>query len=155
MTDAARDATAATIIAKRDTILAERSELIEKRTEILTRLRRLDRELADCRAAARLFELNIEFPLDEREEAERNMQMQRERDRIMEQALMARNRAMHAVAPARPIPQPPELPLSPTAPQAPTRPVPAKRLTVREFALAELKVSRRRRNESGGAPRQI
>ena len=59
----------ALIIAKRDAIVAERSGVIEQRAELLTRLRRLDRELSDCRAAARLFGLEIEFPSEERGDA--------------------------------------------------------------------------------------
>jgi hypothetical protein len=59
--------THALIVAKRDAIVAERVIVLEQRAELLTRLRRLDRELSDCRAAARLFGLEIEFPSDERD----------------------------------------------------------------------------------------
>jgi hypothetical protein len=155
MDDAARRATAATITAKRDAILAERAELIEKRTEILTRLRRLDRELADCRAAARLFELEIEFPPDEREEAERQMRLEMER-RERERALGAATFRIHgtplagpppsvprpSVAPAPPVaPGPAVAPAPPVAPVPPgPRPV-INRPTVREFVLAQLKAA--------------
>jgi hypothetical protein len=59
---------AATIVAgKRDALVAARSELLEQRADILSRLRRVEREIADCRATARLFQLDIEFPPDEQE----------------------------------------------------------------------------------------
>src|SRR5260370_7106101 len=73
---------AAMVTSKRDQLLAERQELTAMRADILARMRRNERELADCRAAARLFGLDIEFPADEREEAERLMTQRRERDMI-------------------------------------------------------------------------
>jgi hypothetical protein len=61
----AREAAREAIIAKRDRLLALRIDLMERRRDLLVQLRRADRELADCRAAARLFDLEIEFPDEE------------------------------------------------------------------------------------------
>lgn len=64
----ARNAAAKLIAEKRDELLRERERLTAERTETLSRLRRVDREISDCRAAARLFDLQIEFPPDDRDE---------------------------------------------------------------------------------------
>jgi hypothetical protein len=69
--DAVMAAAEAKIIRKRDELLAERALLIQQRDELLIRLRRADRALADCRAAARFFDLKIDFPVDESEQIER------------------------------------------------------------------------------------
>jgi hypothetical protein len=53
------------VTGKRDALVAERSELLERRADILSRLRGVEREMADCRAAVRLFQLDIEFPPEE------------------------------------------------------------------------------------------
>jgi len=58
-----------TILNRRDALLRERRSIRENRQALAQRDREIDRELADCRAAARLFDLtDIEFPPDEREE---------------------------------------------------------------------------------------
>ncbi len=68
MTPAAREAAAAMITAKRDELVAERATLVEQRVELLTRLRQVERALSDCRAAARLFGLSIDFPREDEDE---------------------------------------------------------------------------------------
>lgn len=77
--DAKKSATDA-IIAKRDALLAERAQVRLHRSALATRDREIDRDLADCKAAARLFELDIEFPLDERDEAFREHLVRRARE---------------------------------------------------------------------------
>ncbi len=57
------------IKATRDQLLSERAALRAHRQEILTRLRLVERGLADCKAAARFFGLDIEFPSDEEDAA--------------------------------------------------------------------------------------
>src|SRR5262249_15845106 len=52
----------AAIIERRDEILKVRAALRAERERLAQRDRELDRELADCRAAARLFGAKIEFP---------------------------------------------------------------------------------------------
>ncbi len=49
------------ILAKRDRLLAERKALRLKAAELAARDRYIDRELADCKAAARVFDLEISF----------------------------------------------------------------------------------------------
>jgi hypothetical protein len=68
---AAAEAAASEIIARRDQLLAARAKVREERLEILIRLRNIERDLADCRAAARFFGLKIEFPSDEDDDANR------------------------------------------------------------------------------------
>jgi hypothetical protein len=43
------------IVRKRDELLAERAVLLRRRKELLAEQRRVERELADCRAAERVF----------------------------------------------------------------------------------------------------
>jgi hypothetical protein len=52
------------IIRRRDELLAEREEIRAAREELLARSRRVEREISDCRAAARFFELQIDIPED-------------------------------------------------------------------------------------------
>jgi hypothetical protein len=66
-----RAAAAAVIIAKRDALLKERADLLEKRAQLQAEQRRNDRDLADCRAAARLLGLDVDFPADDRDDSER------------------------------------------------------------------------------------
>jgi hypothetical protein len=65
MTDPVSPAAIAAIVAKRDEILKERADIRAKSAALSMRDRELDRELADCRAAARLFGAKIEFPADD------------------------------------------------------------------------------------------
>ena len=53
------------LVAKRDAVLAERTALIEQRAVLSAKLRKADRDLSDCKAAARLFDLPIDFPDDD------------------------------------------------------------------------------------------
>ncbi|MDR3486534.1 MAG: hypothetical protein P4M05_16700, partial [Bradyrhizobium sp.] len=52
------------IVRRRDELLAEREEIRKVREELLARSRRVEREISDCRAAARFFELKIDIPED-------------------------------------------------------------------------------------------
>jgi hypothetical protein len=74
--DAVTAAAEAKIIRKRDELLAERALLVQQREELLIRLRRAERALADCRAAARFFDLKIDFPEDESEQIEHERRLQ-------------------------------------------------------------------------------
>jgi hypothetical protein len=65
MTEADTNAAIAAIVAKRDEIVKERLLIRVERDRLSARDRELDRELADCRAAARLFGAKIEFPADD------------------------------------------------------------------------------------------
>lgn len=46
------------ILFKHDRLVAEQAELARRREELLAQQRRNDRELAECRAAARFFEVD-------------------------------------------------------------------------------------------------
>src|SRR3954463_15964766 len=70
-------ATARLIVEKRDQLLAERTKLREAREALLARSRRVDREIGDCRAAARFFGLNLEFPEDPGDLSERELNIRR------------------------------------------------------------------------------
>jgi hypothetical protein len=65
MIDSVSPSTIAAIVAKRDEILKERALIREQTAALSMRDRELDRELADCRAAARLFGAKIDFPADD------------------------------------------------------------------------------------------
>ena len=54
-----------TLLGKRDKLLEERAKLRNLRTMIATRDREIDRELADCQAAGRVFGIEVELPKDE------------------------------------------------------------------------------------------
>jgi hypothetical protein len=109
-------ATTARLIAeRRDKLLAERTELREAREALLARSRRVDREIGDCRAAARFFGLNLEFPEDPQDIAEREALVMR---RLREQEMVARdaaraaqrsffNETRHPPGAGRPAPLPP------------------------------------------------
>ncbi len=140
----ALDAAASLITERRDILVSERATLIAERTEILTRLRRIERELSDCRAAARLFGLAIEFPPDE-QEAERNARdrVRAELEREME-LRRQRNAAMHPPLPHAPLPQPAARPLvAPPAETslAPSAPAPKPRPPLREILVDQLKIA--------------
>lgn len=147
-------ATAKLIAERRDKLLAERTELREARETLLARSRRVDREIGDCRAAARFFGLQMEFPEDPADMAERDLLMRRMRER--EAASEAAQRSFFRQAPpplpsgiGHPIPPPlppsaatppPPLPLPPLPPPPVTVQVQA-RPTVREVALAHLRAA--------------
>lgn len=71
MTDPVSPAAIAAIVAKRDEILKERAIIRERSAALSMRDRELDRELADCRAAARLFGAKIDFPAEDSSETTR------------------------------------------------------------------------------------
>lgn len=62
MPDSPTQAAVAAILAKRDSILEERAKTRAEMAALSTRDRELDRELADCRAAARLFGVALDLP---------------------------------------------------------------------------------------------
>jgi hypothetical protein len=154
-------ATARLIAEKRDRLLAERTELREARETLLTRIRRVDREIADCRAAARFFGLELEFPEDPSEVSERDMHLRRLREHEMAQAREAGRQAAqrslfneqrHPLGASRPVPPPPQVLPPPPAPPAPpiqadATPTPTvtigapPRPTVREVALMRLRAA--------------
>lgn len=73
---------------QRDQLLAERLELNERRMKLLHRLRVVDQRISDLKAAARAFDLEVEFPTDEREEFEaRRASVEREARLRAENAL--------------------------------------------------------------------
>ncbi|NDE91088.1 MAG: hypothetical protein EB059_08145 [Alphaproteobacteria bacterium] len=76
------------ITSKRDGLIRERLYIRKKRQELAMRDREIDREIADCRAAARVFGLNIEFPPDEREEL---IRMRAVEHRLLHEAVHAAN----------------------------------------------------------------
>lgn len=148
MTDSARMAAEAVILAKREELLRERAQLQEMRADILARTRRNERALSDCRAAARLFQVDIDFPSDdddpEREYLRRRaMNDEREmREREMRtRALIAaqaearrqeeRNRISH-------LHQPDLIQIDPPRPEVTTPPPPQTRPTLRVFLLDAL-----------------
>jgi hypothetical protein len=67
MTDEATTVAVNAIIAKRDALLAERAALRKRQTELAARDRQIDRDLADCRAAGRVFGVEVELPKDKEE----------------------------------------------------------------------------------------
>lgn len=153
-------ATAKLIAEKRDQLLAERTQLREAREALLARSRRVDREIGDCRAAARFFGLNLEFPEDPGELSDRDLHLRRLREHEMatarEAGRLAAQRSLfnepHHVASlpgvGRPIPPPPPPPVPippPPAPPASTLPSaglgPQPRPTVREVALMRLRAA--------------
>jgi hypothetical protein len=147
--DNARAATSALIISKRDALVSERNALLERRTEILSRLRRVDRELADCRAAARLFSLDIEFPADERPDLERELIREREMREFREMTLrqreaLERERARLAAVATASLPGPRASPqIGPVPPlatmSAEPSAVPLTRPPIREIVLSQLR----------------
>jgi hypothetical protein len=134
-TDAAREQAAKIITAKRDALVTERATLLRQRLELLARLRTVDRELADCRAAARLFHLDIEFPPDDRDEELRLARIAHE-ERIRSAIEANETRILHARRAAVLNVQAPPIPV-PTA-ERPEPPKPS-RPTIREIALEQLK----------------
>jgi hypothetical protein len=155
-------ATAMLIAEKRDRLLAERTELREARETLLTRIRRVDREIADCRAAARFFGLKLEFPEDPTEISERDLHLRRLREHEMVLVREAErhaaqrslfNEQRHPPGAGRPIP-PPSPPPPPPVVGPPPPPPPAQaaviypaavttplRPTVREVALMRLQAA--------------
>jgi hypothetical protein len=74
-------AVAEKVVRRRDELLAEQAKLMEQRQSVIAQLRRIDRELADCRATARFFALEIEFPSNEAEHIEHIERERIERER--------------------------------------------------------------------------
>lgn len=150
-------ATAKLIAERRDKLLAERAQLREIREGLLARSRRVDREIGDCRAAARFFGLHLEFPEEPGDLTEREMHLRRLRERDLAAQGLFPDRF---IAPPRPtsgtIGPPPPPPIPPTSalskepvPMPPLAPAPppsapatirgTPRPTVREVALSRLR----------------
>ncbi len=138
-----KSAVADEIIAKRDRLLEERAALSAQREDLLARQRRNDRELSDCRATARFFGIDVEFPSDPaRDEAEHYYR------RAMEAESLARRRntAVHGrpvetiytvtsdAGPTKPTPEPAPSPAVLSAPVEEAKPRPP----VREFIVKQL-----------------
>jgi hypothetical protein len=66
MDDAVRKAAAAAVVEKFQDLLGQRTDAVSQRGEIERRIRNIDRALFDCRAAGRLFGVDIELPEDVR-----------------------------------------------------------------------------------------
>lgn len=133
----ARESAREAITSKRDRILGQQSDLLDQRGAILMKLRDLDRELSDCKAAARLFDLDIAFPDEDdrtqivrREAAEYEYRHRRMRERA--------NEALHAPAdPAQSIPiMPPRIVYYGGGPS-----VPAKRPPIRDIVAEQLQLA--------------
>lgn len=94
------------IVEKRDRLLAERAMLMEQRSQLLAAIRRMDRDLADCKAAARLFHLEIEFPEDEEDREARFRRdreaaiLERQRDNMRRHNMARQVDAPSALSPA-------------------------------------------------------
>jgi len=143
----ARESAREAITAKRDRILGERSDLLEQRGAILLQLRELDRELSDCRAAARLFDLEIDFPDDD----DRTQMARREAAEYEYRYLRLRERHERNVE-AHPAPPPPATATAPTA-VATVQPsarvvyygggpaVPTKRPAIRDIVVEQLQLA--------------
>ena len=97
----ARSALTKSLRAKVANLVAEQDQLAEQRAAVLAQQRRNDRELADCRATARLFNLDIDIPVPDRElmsQREREMvEMARSRELDAERLRRAAARAVEAV----------------------------------------------------------
>jgi hypothetical protein len=62
MEDPGHKAATERIIAKRDSLIKERAGIRMEQAKLSARDRAIDSELADCRAAARFFDIKIDFP---------------------------------------------------------------------------------------------
>ncbi len=82
-----REAATAKILARRDDLLREQIMVRHDQERLAAREREIDRELAECKAAARFFGLVIETPPDEREIADlrRQVVMCRQRAEISDE----------------------------------------------------------------------
>jgi len=121
-------AVAEKVIRRRDELLAEQAKLMEQRHSIITQLRRIDRELADCRATARFFALEIEFPTNDPELVEHVGRERIERERAIRVAMIRQREVEAAAISAR-------VYSVPAGFQSSRAPPP----TLREFILARLK----------------
>ena len=144
----------AEIIARRDQLVAIREALMIQRSDLLVQLRRADRELSDCRATARFFKLDVEFPDDE---ADRGMVVERERAEIERQMRLRainqarRNEIAHRHASPPPPPATAPLQISEQAvlpitdislpPTSGTQAAPPKPRSLREVILDRLRVA--------------
>ncbi len=64
MDDDVRKAAALAVVEKFQDLMAQRAEEVRQRGEVERRIRQIDRALFDCRAAGRLFGVDIELPED-------------------------------------------------------------------------------------------
>ncbi len=68
--DQIRDAAAERIFARRDQLLAEQRSVKSQQSILAMRERAIDRELAECHAAAKFFNIELEVPVADREIAD-------------------------------------------------------------------------------------
>jgi hypothetical protein len=68
MDETARSAAIAAILAKRDELLAERARIHDQQEKLSARDREIDRDLADCRAAGRVFGVKVELPVEQKDD---------------------------------------------------------------------------------------
>ena len=65
MADKDQNQTISVILEKRDALLRERAEIRQKQSELAQRDRRIDADLADLRAAGRVFGVKVDLPSDD------------------------------------------------------------------------------------------
>lgn len=110
------DAVKRALLAKRDDLLAERTRNREQRARLSARDREIDRELADCQAAGRVFGVAIEIPNEPTQDQPLRVSWS-----AYERALEAmRNRLAHYEGP-KPPPVPSSPPVTPGAKAAATK----------------------------------
>lgn len=144
---AAREALIDALRQKAGRLLAEHAELSEQRAALLARQRQNARDLADCRATARLFELEIEIPNPDQDAT-------RERDSLVEEMTRMQSRLRRLADDARPQPPPPRVGFMYSQPKqseptmltldltaAAPAPPPAKRPTLKDFILERLRLA--------------
>jgi hypothetical protein len=73
--DQVREAAAARILGRRDELLAEQAVIRNEQARLAARDRDIERELAECRAAAKFFDLAFDPPPDQREIADLRTQV--------------------------------------------------------------------------------
>ena len=117
MDDTVKKLTADALIHKRDVLLQERGRLRTEQALLARRDREIDRELADCRTAARVFDIDVAFPRDEPERLlYRSLAEARMREAAHAEALLVHtklpepNKARIIIGDAKPISPPPSPP---------------------------------------------
>ncbi|MDR3533149.1 MAG: hypothetical protein P4L90_21640 [Rhodopila sp.] len=175
-TDQVREAAATRILAKRDQILAAQRRIKEEQLHLAARERELDRELAECRAAAKFFDINFDPPPDDGDLLEVKVQVEHFRSRAADMGrrglareaatyssraehLLARLQAMGQTnppevaqpAPAIPAPSTPALVVATPAALSPDPKMPK----VRDLVLDQLRVAEDRGQKASPIKRYI
>jgi hypothetical protein len=73
MDETAKKAAAEEVAKRRDELIAERQTCQAQRAKLAERERQIDRELADCRVAARVLGLDVQFPSEDSDGAARRV----------------------------------------------------------------------------------